>query len=68
MNRRELLAAAAFCAASPAFARNAADFPAFIQTFRQPAQAAGVSAATFELGRVKSCARSCTHRKARGAG
>lgn len=47
MNRRELLAAAAFCAASPAFARNAADFPAFIQTFRQPAQAAGVSAATF---------------------
>ncbi|MCI4677193.1 lytic murein transglycosylase [Rhodoblastus acidophilus] len=48
MNRRELLAAAAFLVASPVLARDAGQFPAFVQTFRAPALAAGVSAATFD--------------------
>jgi peptidoglycan lytic transglycosylase B len=48
MNRRELLAAAALLAAAPAFARSASDFAGFVQSFRQSALAAGVSAATFD--------------------
>jgi peptidoglycan lytic transglycosylase B len=48
MNRRELLAAAAFCAASPAFARATGDFSSFVASFRAAALAAGVSAATFD--------------------
>ncbi|WP_298355430.1 lytic murein transglycosylase [Rhodoblastus sp.] len=47
MNRRELLAAAAFWAATPALAR-AGDFSSFVQSFRVAALAAGVSAATFD--------------------
>ena len=48
MNRRELLAAAALLAASPARARAANDFPGFVEGFRAAALAAGVSAATFD--------------------
>ncbi len=47
MNRRELLAAA-LLAASPALGQTAADFSGFLQTLRQKALAAGVSAAIFD--------------------
>ncbi len=47
MNRRELLAAFAFWAAAPAFAR-AGDFSGFVESLRAAALAAGVSAATFD--------------------
>ncbi len=45
MNRRELLAAIALVAAAPAFAR---DFSSFVESFREAARVAGVSAATFD--------------------
>jgi len=48
MNRRELFAAAALVAASPALGHAAGDFSTFVEGFRAAALAAGVSAATFD--------------------